>query len=568
MNHAKKAINRKLSVILIASALLLCVIALRLVHLQIHLGIQMHKRSVSNFMRYQSVAPQRGDIVDTRGKMLATSRPVVNLLWQRAGSGRLTTKQLQAITNLEELLGTKLDRKALAYTQRHASSLVLAQDLNAQQLCTISEKFPNHPNIALTTESRRHYPYQSVGCHILGYLGNMQTGKTGLEKMYDDYLAGTHGKSKTIINSSGKHLAFHEIQQATVGKRLVTTLDIDLQRMLHRTFPRPYAGTAILMNSYTGALRAVHSYPIYNPEMFLSEISNDKWQQVNERNPFINRALQACYPPASIFKLISCAAALEQGLIDQDHTFCCKGSMRFGRRRYFCNLRTGHGPDMHTLDGLIHSCNILFYQIGQKIKIDQLAQYAHIFGLGDATGIQLPERTGLIPTAGWKKQTKGERWWTGETMLAAIGQSFMLVTPLQIARAIASIETGYLVAPRILENEGIQREPLAIADGTRDFLNHAMELVVTEGTARKLGKLEGFIVRAKTGTAQTSHWTKRGLGKEHLEHVWFVANFCYRNGEPLTLVMLAENAGASRIVTNAAKRLFNEYRVYIDGKIE
>ncbi len=530
----------------------------------------MHQRSLNNFTRYKTLLPQRGNIVDTNGRLLATNRPIITLFWQGAGSKKLSLEQKQIITLIEAMLKTEFDLQAIRQAQRSGTKHKLAHDLSTSQLYMIAERYPNHPNITLQTECERYYPYQSVACHVLGYLGQMQEGKSGkmgLEKMYDNYLTGKSGRRRTVINSSGKPLAAQDMQTAMIGKTLHTTLNIDLQRMLHRTFPRPYAGAAIIMNTHTGSLRAVHSFPTYQPQMFLRPISQEKWKKISKRNPFINRAFEACYPPASTFKLISCAAALEEDIVDPSYEFTCKGSLRFGKRRYYCNNRKGHGQNLHTLDGLIHSCNILFYEIGQKIKIDCLAKYSRRFGLGSPTGLNLPERAGLVPTKSWKKETKGERWWAGETLLSAIGQSFLLVTPIQIARMIASIQTGYLVTPRILENESIHRQALNISESTREFLNNAMEQVVEQGTAKSLSGIEGLSIQAKTGTAQTSHWAKRGMGKEYLEHIWCVANFCYKDQEPLTLVMLAENAGAARIVTDATRELLQEYCNHIDSTI-
>ena len=171
-----------------------------------------------------------------------------------------------------------------------------------------------------------------------------------------------------------------------------------------------------------------------------------------------------------------------------------------------------------------------------------------------------------MPTNNWKLQTKGERWWQGETLSASIGQSFLLVTPIQIARMISSIYSGYLVKPRILENETIEQKKLKISQETRIFLNSCMETVVSEGTGQRLKNIPNLKVSAKTGTAQTSKLSNRQLGLRHKEHGWFVSNFQYKNQNALTLVILVENTGGSRKPTTIAKSLLTRYSKYMEQK--
>jgi penicillin-binding protein 2 len=201
------------------------------------------------------------------------------------------------------------------------------------------------------------------------------------------------------------------------------------------------------------------------------------------------------------------------------------------------------------------------------MSIDTLAEYAHIFGLGEKTHICFPEKEGLIPTSAWKKETKGERWWPGETLSAAIGQSYLLVTPLQIARMISSIFTGELVTPRILDVEPICKRKLTLAPSTLDFLRQSMKSVVTRGTGINISRVKDIEMYAKTSTAQISGYDKREMGAQYQEHGWFVGYFSYKNNRPLTIVVMAENVSTSRVATQIAKNFLIEYKKLMDLRV-
>ena len=227
-------------------------------------------------------------------------------------------------------------------------------------------------------------------------------------------------------------------------------------------------------------------------------------------------------------------------------------------------IASGHGL-LNIEQSLAHSCNILFYETGKKISIDLLANYAHRFGLGEKTNIMFAEKEGLVPSTAWKRRVKNERWWPGETLSVAIGQSYLLATPVQIARMISSIFTGQLVTPRVLMNEPINKQPLAISLETRKFLQQSMQKVVHQGTGQKVKTIKDIKIYAKTSTAQTSSLEKRDWGTEYMEHGWFVAYFSYKDYKPLTLVILVEHASTSRVPAGIAADFLREYKKLMDG---
>lgn len=386
----------------------------------------------------------------------------------------------------------------------------------------------------------------------------------GIEKVCDELLKGQDGSTLKIINSFGKSLSETTIEQPNVGAEIRTTLDSTLQSIVESVFPKIYSGAFIIMNPADGSILALSSQPNFDPNIFLKPILPDEWVTIQgSKQPFINRAFSSHYPPGSIFKLVSMSAALETGLVRPDATVYCNGYHTFAGRKYFCHNKHGHGR-LTASEALEQSCNIIFYETAKRIDIDVLADYAGRFGLGQKTNSVFPEIDGLVPSRAWKRSAKGEKWWPGETLSASIGQSFLLATPIQVARMIGSIFTGYLVKPRILVDEPIEKKPLNIRLETLEFLRNSMQKVVTVGTGRR-SRVKDIQVYAKTSTAQNSDLSKRELGEQYLEHGWFVSHFHYKHHTPLTIVIILENVGSSSVPTGVAKNFFVEYKKRMDS---
>jgi penicillin-binding protein 2 len=568
MSLVSSVLKRKITTIIGLASFALLIIIARLVYLQVNLTDHFFARSQKNFLRTEAIPTQRGSIVDRNGKLLATNRPVINIYWQGTGHGSYTKEQTEILKQLEIILAqpilndpslkTRITQSERTYKETH-----IASDITLEQLSKIEEAFPNHPNISIKTTFKRHYPHRSCASHVLGYLGRSldiePSGKMGLEKILEDILRGQEGMIQKTINSVGRKLAEQELRASLIGKNIQTTIDLNLQKVCEKVFPQKHTGSFILMEPESGDIMALVSRPDFDPNIFLDSISTDYWNNLQEKKPFINRAFTAAYPPGSIFKLVTISAALEYDLIATDSTWQCNGFVKSGKRKHWCHLRSGHG-ELNTSQALAQSCNILCYEIGKNIDIDQLAHYAHKFGLGQKTNILFPEKEGLIPTRQWKLETKGEHWWQGETLSASIGQSFLLVTPIQTACMISSIFTGYIPTPRLLSIEKTDHRPLEIAESTRDFLKQSMKLVVTTGTGKRVSKVNDMEVYAKTSTAQTSAYSKRNLGASYKEHAWFVAHITYKEHKPLVAVVFVENAGTSRVPTIIARNFLVEYK--------
>jgi len=561
----------KLRTIVIFFLFSLLAVCIKLVHLQIKLAHLFLDKSTKNFLHVETVSSPRGNIVDCNGKLLATNRPTHNIFWKGSGKRSLTQAQIQKLEKLENIMNVPLKNdttllKKITHAERHYKKVLLAADVRFEQLSKLEEQFPQETNITIETSFKRFYPHASYASHILGYLGKIKfglIGKMGLEHLFEHTLKGKPGSIMATINSFGKKLTETSIEQAISGADIETTLDLELQDIVENVFPSDQTGTCIVMDTENGAILAMTSRPNFDPTIFLEPILQEDWNAMQNEHPFLNRAFNASYPPGSIFKLVVASAALEQGIITPDTIWDCKGYITLAGRRYHCHVLEGHGK-LTVSQALEQSCNPLFYDIGTKISIDTLADYAYRFGLGEKTNILFPEKKGLVPSSEWKLENIGERWWPGETLSAAIGQSFLLVTPIQVARMTAGIFTGKLVTPRILADENITSRPLDIQPETLEFLRKSMKKVVTQGTGRRINRVKDIEVYAKTSTAQTSALHKRHQGRIYQEHGWFVAQFRYKKNRPLIIVVLIEHTGSSQLPTIVARRFLIRYKKLVD----
>ncbi|MFZ5954344.1 MAG: penicillin-binding protein 2 [Candidatus Dependentiae bacterium] len=565
-NNASSQLNTKLKKTFIATTVILSIIIVRLFYLQIILNHRYYHQSKKNFSRVETIASLRGNIFDCNGKLLATNRPTTDIYWNGCGNQRLTDKQHEFLKKLESILNISISENQsllsnITYAEKQYKKILLASDISFEQLSKIVEQFPEEKNISITTHFVRCYPYQSLACHLLGYLGRIDVdylGKMGLEKIFEQELRGQKGTKIKTINSMGRNLAETELQKALAGKDLHSTIDLEIQKIAEAVFPTEYKGTFIIMDPHTGALKALVSRPSFDPALFLTPVNIQEWENIQEQRPFLNRAFNASYPPGSLFKLITLAATLEHNIINIEDTWHCCGYVPFAQRKYWCNNRYGHGM-VTTKQALAYSCNKPFFEIGKKISIDLLADYAKRFGLGEKTNVLFAEKSGLVPSTKWKRETKNEKWWPGETLSASIGQSYLLVTPIQIASMIGSIFTGALVTPRILQDEPIVKKNLDIKPETRIFLQRAMRSVVTKGTGKKLKHIKNARIYAKTSTAQVASLDKKQFGKAYFEHAWLASYYQPLQKDPLVLVVLLENAGSASMATTVAKDFLTHY---------
>ncbi|MFH1832079.1 MAG: penicillin-binding transpeptidase domain-containing protein [bacterium] len=557
------------------------IILIRLFYLQVVQNKTLGDLGEKNFLRSQPVVPLRGNLFDCNGVLLAANKPIFDVSWQGIDGGGGSGSILQQIGLIHEeilsKLGVILDvdffspekLEGIKVAQRFCRRCLLKREVTFEQVCQISEKCGHSPYIVVENRFERVYPYKSLASHALGYLSRVdRTGQDGLEKAFQKELSGQPGYSLGIFNAMGKKLEQREFHEAQSGKDLTLTLDVNLQLMAETFFDKWQVGSLIVMDPADGAIKVIVSSPNIDPNLFLTRITSEEWsEKCLNNNPLLNRATNAVYPPASIFKLVTITAGLEEGIIDTNSVFECRGHVTFRGRRYLCQRHWGHGL-LATEDSIAYSCNVHSFEIAKHLNIDVLAGYARRFGLGCKTNFLLPEKPGLVPSSGWKKENKGEPWWPGETLSAAIGQSFNLVTPLQIVRMIGAIGTGSLVKPRILQEEPVERERLEISERTRLFLRQAMHQAVEKGSCKCLKdfKLKDFYICAKTGTAQTCDLNIKKTDRKFYDHAWMTGFFRYKKEPPLAMVVLLEHAGASLNSVLLAKKFLIGYAALKEGK--
>lgn len=561
---SKKIRFFKIKIVLIGLFLGIIVIFLRLYHLQVHEQQNLRILGKKNCIKTETIPPLRGNFFDAKQILLAANRPVFDLYWQGPGKTWVPETCQPVLDKIHHILGPdriNTEIGGLRFAHKHGLRSLLKNDLSFDELCKISEQCSDCGFLLIKNRFDRIYPYKTLASHLLGYLSRSEKiGCSGLEQAFEGELKGQPGRVHATTDSVGRQMNTETVQQSQPGTDLQLTLDFELQSVAESLFQPGQSGAFILMDADTGALKVFLSYPNFDPNMFLGQISEETWNTtMNTNNPLLNRITRAQYPPSSIFKLATFAAALDEGLIAAETQVFCRGYVEFRGRKYFCKRRTGHGF-LPAVDGLATSCNVHCFEIAKMIKIDTLADYARRFGLGEKTNFLLPEKTGLIPTSAWKKQVKKEAWWAGETLSASIGQSYLLVTPLQIARMIAGVATGKLVKPRALAGEAIEVQPLEISSRALNFLRGGMKKGVQTGTARRLGYLQDFDCYAKTGTAQTVSLSIEKTERKYFEHAWLASFFKYKDDAPMVLIVLLEHSETSAVAVELGAKFLRAYR--------
>ena len=533
-------------------------------YLQIFQGERYQEKSVKNFTRYTQTQAVRGMIVDCNGIPLAITKPFVTLLWN--------SKPSQLSEDDKELLSFIKNECLITIEKDLFNSedlyVALSDKLSFEQLSILLEKYPSHNRLSLRVNTSRTYPFSPCACHIIGYLSFAQnSGISGIEKLYNESLFGKQGVQEAIIDARGKILKTEDIVKRFSGETIITTIDSEVQNILEKIFPNTIKGCAIIMDAETGALRAALSSPRFDPEMFLSRINIEDWNKYIEDECLVNRFGKGEYAPASLFKLVSVTAMLEEGYADSNKKWFCPGFIEFKGRRYHCHKKTGHGT-INLLRAMSVSCNIPFYSAAiEGLSIDTLSHYAKMLGLGQKTDIGLPESVGIVPSRLWKKSTYKQPWYQGETLSVIIGQGATVSTPLQLARMVNAIMTGNLVKPHILASEEIQKKSIPISNQTRSMLKLAMKCATLEGSAWPLRGLKNWDIYSKTGTAQVcsleKSTEKKDFDHKKMHHGLLACYASYKKNPPFVLIIIMEHVNTSSVTAQFARSFFDLYEKHL-----
>ena len=512
------------------------VLAGRLYQLQIAEGELYLNRAEDNRINQRLLAPLRARIVDRFGVPLASNRRNYRVLLvpeRTQGGIAATLDTLGKVIPINDRTRAKVLKDAVV--NRAFVPLVVAENLSWDDFARLNLDLPYLQGIQPDVGDTRDYPYTEELSHVLGYVApvspedktaeadagsedsllevpGVRIGKRGIEKTYDTAIRGHAGASRVEVNAYGRVIRELDRDDGTPGRDVYLTIDRELQSLIYDKLKDESAG-AVVMDVQTGDILALVSTPGFDPNAFNVGLTPEQWTDLtdNDHKPLINKVLSGAYPPGSTFKMVTALAALEAGAITPETILNCSGIVRLGSHDFHCWRKGGHGA-MNLRLGIKNSCDCYFYQVAMKLGIDGLQAGARRLGLGQPTGLEIPgERSGFIPDRFWKQATFKEPWQQGETLVAGIGQGYILATPLQLCVLAARIASGMQVSPRIVHSLGAQKlerqtpEPIGFAPEVLAAVREGMHAATNDpgGTGYPWRITQNqFAMAGKTGTAQ------------------------------------------------------------------
>jgi penicillin-binding protein 2 len=575
----------RLSVVTSIVTAAFAVLCLRLFYLQILEGGEFRRLSENNCIRLQPVQAQRGFVFDRNGALLVDNRPSFNLsitLKEANQGARSIESTMGTLSRYLDISAEELMTKVVGIKGASVfKPVILKQDIGRDALAMIEAHKYDLPGISVDVQPRRYYLNRRSVAHLTGYLSEINSdelkgekyseyrlgdyvGRSGIEKEFEKYLKGKRGGRQVEVNAAGQVVRVLENIVSEPGNNIYLTIDQRLQNKAEELL-KDKSGAVVAMEPSSGEILAMVSSPAFDPNEFIRGLTHDEWKDLISQpdKPMGNKTIKGEYPPASTYKIVTAIAALEEKIIDVNTSFYCPGYMRYGNREFRCWKKGGHGS-VNVIRALAESCDVFFYNVGQRLDIDKLAWYAKRCGLGAKTGIDLEqEGEGLIPTAAWKKKRFGSPWSGGETISAVIGQGYNLVTPLQMLIVTSAVANGgKIVKPHVMKR-------IETPDG-RNILNGMTEVVgnipvsqstlsiVRKGLWEAVNKNygtawiarpgEGLEISGKTGTAQiigrreneTSY--DRKLPDHFKPHAWFVS-YAPSDDPKIAISVIIEHGG-------------------------
>ncbi|MBI2176874.1 MAG: penicillin-binding protein 2 [Candidatus Tectomicrobia bacterium] len=526
----------------LAFSLFLMVLFVRLWHLQVLQGDKFRALSENNRIAYRVVRSPRGLIYDNQGRLLADNRASFNLYLVKENSTDLN----ETVRHLARMTDQPYDE--LREKVRRANPFrpfLIKADVDRNTVAFFEEHRPDFPGVYTQIAPLRNYRIERRGGHVLGYLGEVD------------------GQQLQEVDAYGRELRVVRPFVEKPGNNLHLTIDDALQTKAEELF-RDFEGSIVVLDPGDGAILALVSNPPIDPNQFAGGIRSRAWRRLmnDPLKPLENRSTRGQYPPGSIFKIVMAFATLNEKVMRPDELVYCNGSFPFGRRVFADWKEGGHGP-IGMVQSLAQSCDVYYYTVGNKLGIERIARYSHMFGLGEPTGYDPGEKGGLVASDEWKRRRFGEKWYPGETISVSIGQGFNLITPMQAANLIATVANGgtlwkpYVVrrvtSPRgevVYEHLPSPIRRLPIGKEVFDTVREGLREVVNgpRGTAKKAALAE-VIVAGKTGTAQavrlnlTGRKTKpEDLPRKFRDHGWFVAFAPFENPK-IAIAILGEHTG-------------------------
>lgn len=596
-----------------------------LYQLQVAQGAHFSALAEGNRVRQQTLVPLRGIIFDRHGKQLVTNQAtfaatVVPFDLPRAPNARLA--ELEQLDRLIGMAPAEVERQVKVHRDAPFQPITLKKNLDQVTYQALQENIPQMPGVQVVTDTTRHYLDGAALSHILGYVGRVdpqeykdnrangyllddQIGKTGLEYADEGYLRGRDGQQVIETDAQGRLVRTISTSQPTPGNNVFLSLDLDLQKYAVQQLQAQMdvqhnklggklalAGSAIVENPQTGEIYAMASLPDYNLNQFAGGITQAQYTALTNdpRLPLLDRSIQGQYPPGSTFKSVTGAAALQAGTANKDTKITCPGFLQRGQTRFGCWLPSGHGPQ-NMVEAIAHSCDVFFYTMADRMGDQILSKFAKDFGVGRRTGIELGgEARGIAPNSDWKKkyfeqafqQTgdpawKDSYWYEGNTITYGIGQSYLLVTPLQDLQWTSTIANGgsYLkpqLGNRVIDQSGGLVKAFAPALDHKVAVSPEALALVREGlrAAASKGGTSGFVFAThkdvpqpsgKTGTAQYGLPDAKG---NFPLHSWFVTYAPSDNPEIAVIVFIEGGGEGHEGALPAAANIMSYYFAHRD----
>lgn len=579
----------------VAIVVLIGLLLIRAWYLQIVTGQTYRELADNNRVRVVSVPPQRGLIYDRRGRLLVNNTPGFTLYLVLEDAPKPLDPLLD---RLAPYLGMADEEIRDRVTNRRSGGpytpVPIKSHLTLKEVALIESHRLEFPGVKIEVEAQRNYPYGAWASHLLGYVSEvsaaqheteeyaglppgMQVGQYGAELAYDTVLRGQPGEKGVEVDAVGHERRVVRQTRPIRGDDLYLTLDADVQRVAEDALEGK-AGVVVALDPTTGDVIALVSHPDFDPNVLSVGLTVSRWAELlaDPGRPLNNRAIQGQYPPGSTFKIVVATAALERKAVTADWRTTCLGGTFFGNRRFRDWKAGGHGVvDLHR--AIVESCDVYFYEVGNQIGVDAIAEFARAYGLGEPTGIRLPsEKKGVVPSTEWKLAARREPWYPGETLSVAIGQGYVNVTPLQMAMMIGTVATGgERHRPRYVQSihqrdgavvdpeADASPEPMQVSAKTFALLRQALRDVVVEprgtGGAARSAVTE---IAGKTGTAQVVGMPQAGRrpGENPIEdHAWFVA-FAPMESPRIAVAVLVEHGGhGGSAAAPIAKKVIEAY---------
>ena len=539
--------------------------------------------SLDNHIRIQALPPVRGLVLDRNGVVLAqnTAVYILQVVPEKVDDLDAMLQQVDALVGLTpaevSAFRTRV-RKQPAFER-----VLLKAKLDDVQTATLAVNEYRLPGVTLEAILHRDYPEASLTAHVLGYVGRISesdqatldvsayqgvrsTGKIGIEKQYEGALLGRSGFEQVEIDAHGRTLRTINRGSAAPGHTLRLTLDVDLQRVAREALGNR-RGAVVAIAPSTGEVLTMVSSPSFDPNLFVDGIDQESYDALRglDDRPLLNRALYGRYAPGSTIKPVIAEAIIDAGIDPQEQVYCPGWyTLPHNTRRYRCWRKTGHGP-VNLYSAIEQSCDVYFYEMGRRLGIDVMGDWLSRFGLGRVTGVDLPqEPSGLVPTRQWKRANRNESWYPGEDLITVIGQGFLMVTPMQLARMTATLANrGLPVQPRILlsKEDSLSGEeipltqPVAklerVIDTSLDMVVEAMTAVMhsPRGTGRGSGRRSPYQIAGKTGTAQViaigqdEEYDESVIPEKYHDHALFIA-FAPADKPQIAIAVVVENGGS------------------------